>query len=179
MKRLSFLVTLILLGWSGSVVQAQNLDALKACTRISNEIARLSCYDGVVVSFDASLATEITARKQETLTRQTEKKRLAELKSAQNKVDSFGANNLPPERQPEVRVKIPDVLEAKIETISYDPFNNIVALLDNGQTWVQTESQALPRVRPGDDVQIKRGALGSYRMVIVRMNRALQVKRRR
>jgi hypothetical protein len=179
MKRLTFLATLTVVGWSSTGLQAQNLDALKACARISNESARLNCYDSAVVSIDAGLAAEITARKQEMLARQADEKRIAEAKTAQNKIDSFGASNLPPRQQPETRVEIPNILDAKIDVVSYDPYDNVVALLDNGQTWVQTESQSLPRIRPGDAVQIKRGALGSYRMVIVRMNRAFPVKRRR
>lgn len=179
MKRLTFLATLSIFGWSSTGLQAQNLDALKACTQISNESARLNCYDSAIASIDAGLAAEITARKQEMLARQADEKRIADAKTAQNKIDSFGASNLPLERQPETRVEIPDILDAKIDVVSYDPYDKVVALLDNGQTWVQTESQTLPRIRPGDSVQIKRGALGSYRMVIVRMKRAFPVKRRR
>jgi hypothetical protein len=179
MKRLTFFTAVSLAALSSTTLQAQNLDALKACARISNETARLNCYDDAVIAIDAALAAEIAARKQEMLARQAEEKRLAEAKAAQDKVNSFGANNLPPEKQPETKIEAPDILDARIEVASYDPYGNLVALLDNGQTWVQTETLTMPKIKIGDTVQIKRGALGSYRMIIPRMNRAFPVKRRR
>jgi hypothetical protein len=179
MKRLTFFMAISLAALSGTALQAQNLDALKACARISSEPERLNCYDNAVIAIDAALATEIAARKQEMLARQAEEKRLAEAKAVQNKVDSFGASNLPPARQPENRAETSDILDAKIEVASTDAFGNLVALLDNGQTWIQIETITLPRIKAGDAVQIKRGALGSYRMVILRMSRGFPVKRRR
>jgi hypothetical protein len=178
MNRTGFIAALFLSGWANAAY-AQNLDALKACARISDEAARLSCYDGAVVALDAALASEIVARKKEADARQADAKKLAEAKAAQAKVDSFGANNLPPERQPEVSVEAPKNLVAKIEVVAYDPYKNLVALLDNGQTWVQTETRTMPTVRVGDEAEIERGALGSYRMTIRRLNRSFLVKRKR
>jgi hypothetical protein len=179
MNRFTFSIGLLFGTLCSTAVQAQNLDGMKACARISNETARLNCYDTAVVAIDAALAAEIAARKQEMLAQQAEDKRLAKDKAAQDKVDNFGANNLPSEKRPSARVEMPDSLDAKIEVASYNALGNLVALLDNGQTWIQTETITLPRIKTGDEVKIKRGALGSYRMVIVRMNRAIPVKRRR
>jgi hypothetical protein len=179
MNRLFFLVMVLPFGWSGTLAQAQNLDALKTCARISNESARLTCYDGAMVALDGALSAEIAARRQEIQVRQAEEKRLAEAEAAQAKVDSFGANHLPPERQPQTKVETFDQLTAKIDVAAFDAYGNLVALLDNGQTWVQTESMTLPRVKPGDDVEIKRGALGNFRMKLLRSGRVMAVKRRR
>jgi hypothetical protein len=179
MKRCGFLISVALLCWTSTGAQAQNLDALKACARISSETARLTCYDGAVVTLDAALASEIAARKKEAEMRLAEETRLAEAKAAQAKIDNFGANNLPPERQPEIRTETAKELSAKIEVVSYNPLKNLVVLLDNGQTWVQTESRTMPTIRLGDEVQISRGALGSYQMIIKRMNRSFRVQRKR
>jgi hypothetical protein len=179
MKRFGFLGAVAVFGWTSTAAQAQNLDALKACARLSNESTRLACYDGAVVALDAALAGEIAARKKEAEVRLAEERKLAEAKAAQAKLDSFGANNLPPGRQPETRVESPKDLKAKIDVVSYDPYKNLVALLDNGQTWIQTESLTLPKVKENDEVEIKRGALGGYRMTILRMNRSFSVQRKR
>jgi hypothetical protein len=178
MNRVIFPIGLLFGTLLSTAPQAQSLDAIKACARTSNEAARLSCYDTAVVAIDAALAAEIAARKQETLARQAEEQRLSQAKAAQDKVDSFGANTLPSEKQPGTRVEAVDMLDAKIDGVSYTALGNLIARLDNGQTWVQTETITLPRIKVGDEVKIKRGALGSYRMIIVRMSRAIPVKRR-
>ena len=41
----------------------------------------------------------------------------------------------------------------------------VLMSLDNGQTWRQEEVSARFVVHEGDTVRIKKGALGSYRMV--------------
>jgi multidrug efflux pump subunit AcrA (membrane-fusion protein) len=179
MKRLIFPALVMTVCWSSNAAKAQNLDGLKACARISDESARLACYDSAVAALDAALAAEIATRQQEMQTRQAEEQRLAEAQAAQSKVDSFGASQLPPERQPKVKAEPFDQLGAKIDVASYDAYGNLAALLDNGQTWVQTESLTLPRIKPGDDVEIKRGALGSFRMKLLRSGRFFSVKRRR
>ena len=50
--------------------------------------------------------------------------------------------------------------------------------LENGQVWHQISSSFL-RLKVGDDVVIKRGALDSYRLVKVGNNRPMQVRRRK
>ncbi len=179
MKRFGLLTALAIYCSMGAAAQAENLDAIKACARISSESARLACYDSAVVALDAALAGEIAARKKETETRLLEETKLADAKAAQAKLDSFGASNLPVERQPAVQVDIPKNLIAKIDVVSYDPYKNLVALLDNGQTWIQTETLTMPTVKIGDQVKIERGMLGSYRMTITRTKRTFPVKRKR
>ena len=70
-------------------------------------------------------------------------------------------------------------LRAKVELVSFDPFGNAVLMLDNGQTWQQMELQKLPRIKIGDEVEINKGAIGGYRLTILRMNRTIPVRRRR
>ncbi len=168
MRRSAFWSLLVLSSAISSAVSAQSLDAIKVCSKMSGDTARLACYDTAIAATDTTLAAEIAARRQE-----------AEAQAAQAKVDNFGASALPADRQPQARVETPTELTAKIEMVSYDPYKNLVALLDNGQTWVQTESQSLPNVRAGDDIRIKRGLIGGYRMTIKRISRSFSVQRTR
>jgi hypothetical protein len=152
----------------GQGAAAQNIDAFKQCARVSAEADRLACYDSAVSALDATLAADIAARRSE-----------AASKVAQTKVDNFGSSNLPAERQPVAKEAPAKELNAKIAGVSYDSFGSLVARLDNDQTWVQTESQSLPPIKVTDEVLIKRGALGGYRMTITRVHRSFSVKRKR
>lgn len=179
MKRFAFFAGLLLCGGTCAATQAQSPDSLKACARLSNEAERLACYDAAIAASDSVIAAEIAARKREAMLREAEAKRAAEAKAAQTKVDSFGANNLPPSRQPEKMSDTPDKLTAKIESLSYNQLGYLSVRLDNGQSWSQTESYSLPKIIVGDEVEIKRGALGSYRMRLLRANRVIRVLRKR
>lgn len=59
----------------------------------------------------------------------------------------------------------PDELEsiqASVAKITSDQVGHVYLLLDNGQTWTFTDTDA--RLEPGDPVTIKRGAFGSFTM---------------
>ena len=169
---------------------AQSLDGLKGCARLIDDAARLACYDSQMAVIDREAAAQIEQRKKEAAIRAEEEKRLAaqraaeekklaEERAAQAKLDAFGASNLPPERQPVQKADEMRELRAKVELVSFDPFGNAVLMLDNGQTWQQMELQKLPRIKIGDEVEINKGAIGGYRLTILRMNRTIPVRRRR
>ena len=54
-----------------------------------------------------------------------------------------------------------------------------VFVLDNGQIWRQADGFRLPNAKVGATVELKRGALGSYRLVPRGSNRWVQVVRMR
>ncbi len=170
---------IIVSGCLGTSVQAQSLDTLKSCARISGESERLACYDTAVAAIDATLAAELATRKREAEARAMEAKRLAAIKAEQDKIDSFGAGNLPKASQPASMTATADEIKAKIDTILSTGYDRIVVMLDNGQIWSQTEGKSLGTVKPGDEVEVKRGALGSYRMRLLRLNRVIQVLRKK
>ena len=57
----------------------------------------------------------------------------------------------------------PSSEKAVVSQLTVDRLNNVVLVLDNGQTWAFVEPD--PRVRPGDSITIKRAALGSFLMM--------------
>jgi hypothetical protein len=56
----------------------------------------------------------------------------------------------------------PDSIKGIVSQMTEDRLNNVVVVLDNGQTWTFVEQE--PRLRPGDSVTIKRASLGSFLM---------------
>ena len=53
-------------------------------------------------------------------------------------------------------------LQAHIVRTTAGSFGHDVFELDNGQVWQQTEEQTSFMARPGDEVTVKKGALGSF-----------------
>jgi hypothetical protein len=55
-------------------------------------------------------------------------------------------------------------LNAKVVDLRERPHAGFIATLDNGQVWVQYETDMRQDIHPGDVVTIRPGALGSYWM---------------
>jgi hypothetical protein len=64
-------------------------------------------------------------------------------------------------------------------SVSSYQYDKLIFKLDNGQSWAQSEARALGVIRPGDDVTVEKGALGSFKMQFKRMGRAVKVVRKR
>jgi hypothetical protein len=53
-------------------------------------------------------------------------------------------------------------LSAHIKSVSYRPQGEAVVTLDNGEIWEEAELSSHLELRPGDEVTVKRGLLGSF-----------------
>lgn len=58
-----------------------------------------------------------------------------------------------------------DQIEATVVSISFRSTGSAVVTLDNGQVWEQAETLTSARLRAGDNVTIRKAALGSYRLL--------------
>jgi hypothetical protein len=56
------------------------------------------------------------------------------------------------------------MLQARITAIERLPLGEFVVTLDNGQVWREKAKQSIGPLRVGDQVTIRAGALGSYRL---------------
>lgn len=69
-------------------------------------------------------------------------------------------------RVPEpMREIIPQSIEAKVAKVSRAQSGERVITLDNGQVWMLTEVTSRGQISPGDSVEIRRAALGSFLFV--------------
>ncbi len=59
----------------------------------------------------------------------------------------------------------PSSVASTVAGVSVDASGHGYVVLDNGQTWVFTETEADSRLQPGDTVSIRRASLGSFLMV--------------
>ena len=103
--------------------------------------------------------------------------------AAQTTPRQFGSENLPP---PPAAPGAPPPLEpldhitASVSDFAYNPFGRFVVFLDNGQIWQQLQGdtdQAHFSKNQKDQITISRGILGSYNLEIVGHNGLYKVKR--
>jgi len=69
-----------------------------------------------------------------------------------------------------------ETLRASVTELQQAAPDKVVISLDNGQVWRQTTSSSL-RLRTGDDIEIERGALGSYLLQKVGSKKTMRVQR--
>ena len=87
--------------------------------------------------------------------------------------DSTAGFGLPP-AQVHAKPAVPEALSAIVDSITEDRNRTVTVRLDNGQAWTLTEGDM--RLRPGDRVTIKHGALGSF-MLTTPSKHSYHVKR--
>lgn len=119
-------------------------DALTRCAGVSADDQRLACYDALA----GRAATAPTPSKQLVPNANP---------PAGNDEKSFGLD-----KPLEKAARGPDSLRATVAAISTDSRGNVTVQLDNNQTWIFTDADAL--LRKGDAIVIKRAALGSFIM---------------
>lgn len=119
------------------------------CATINNATERLACYDG---AFPRSFETPV-----------------APVDSAA-RVDALREFGLSKEqlrqREPErMRELTPERITGKITGVDYRGTGERVVTLDNGQVWLLTEVTSRGPLKPGDAVEVRRAALGSFMLV--------------
>lgn len=132
---------------------ATPLDAVFACSAISDNAERLACYDrtvGAVQSATTSGRVVTIDREQvETLRRESFGLSLPSVLTLFARSDSENAIEL-------------NELSFAVQEIVAHPDGRHTFVMSNGQRWSQLEPDRPRNVRTGDNVTIRRAALGSY-----------------
>jgi hypothetical protein len=123
---------------------------VEACAEVKDAAQRAACYDREVA---------ITRGAARTPAASTPPARAAVAPPAASA--DFGSESLV--RKPQPADQAP-VLEARIAELTEQLPGTYIITLDNGQVWRQPEARAAFVLKPGDEVRIKKGAMGSYRM---------------
>lgn len=127
-------------------VCADDASALLACRSEPDDAKRLHCYDKAMKSPLATPAGE-----------------------------DFGVRGGPLAREQEAKASTVKQIRAKLAALATKPYGELVLTLDNGQVWEQLQAAYFP-LRPGDDITIKSGALGSY-ILVAPSGRGTKVRR--
>lgn len=169
----------LLLAAPAAHAQVAESDVVR-CAAVVADAERLACYDAIAdrVSAAASVAAArreaavAAAAKAEAEAAAVAAKAAEE--AAARKRDSFGAETTP-QRDALADDKLSE-LTAKVADVYTDRYGMYLLMLDNGQQWKQVDGKLLIP-REGDDVTVKRAALGSYTLKIERQGRTVKVRR--
>lgn len=149
---------------SGDPDRSSAAGALKACTWIVDEAERLACFDRAA----RALETAPETRRPEAAKRPPAARETA---PSAGPTDDFG---LPPQQRRDAG-EGSDRREMVIAQARQAPFGEWIFIMENGQTWVQTDGGTLPSSPVGQEVRVTKGVLGSHFMTVD--GRTIRVKR--
>jgi hypothetical protein len=128
--------------------------AFMACAGEKDDARRLACFDAAVAEArtqPAPPAAAVAVAAAPTLTKEEKFGLRGDLKQEKAK------------QAPEL-VELESVT-GKVTKLAAKPHGQLIVTLDNGQVWYEIQANTGLRVKVGDQVTIKSGALGSYSLV--------------
>jgi hypothetical protein len=140
------------------------LDTAQRCTRITDSLERLVCYDKAMAPVATPAAPARSAAPAPAVAPTAAASPPAAPVAAA--MPELGQEQLKQSGGKTEDAK-PTSLDAKVSSLDSLPWNMVRVTLENGQVWQQQESSVRFTVKVGDTVRIKKGALGSYRMARV------------
>jgi hypothetical protein len=167
------------------------LSGLQKCAGVTNDQARLACYDALVRPAQEALARPPEPQEASHPPTKEEQKSwfgfdisnlFGSAPAQQTTPEQFGS-----ERTAATQKKVEqaqaevDSISAAVTDYAYTPFGKFIVFLDNGQVWRQLEGdadKAIFRKTPSDNkVTIERGFIGSYNLMINGSSRLFKVVR--
>lgn len=182
-SRVISLLSLALL-WSAAVfveVQAAELsDDIIACRSIESTAERLDCYDKAVDRRNQSVAKPQAAAATKAVVEPRVAAPAPATPATEDASDDkyFGLSDeevLKAEKRSAGATDIEELKASVIRLRSTGSGKHLISL-ENGQLWQQTDSNRF-RISVGDDVVIRKAALGSYMMRKAGSKRSIRVKR--
>jgi len=111
-----------------------------ACANEAEPAARLTCYDK---AFPPPPEANEAARER------------AEARFGLKQADAASVEGRDPER-----------IESRVTRIGNPGSAQRIFHLQNGQAWIQADARGTGQVQPGDTVQVRKGLLGAYQLVM-------------
>jgi hypothetical protein len=133
----------------------QDLKAAQACTGLSDDASRLSCYDAAFGVAKSPTAQQPGVRKTD-----------AEAK--------FGDNG---QIHSNRKADLPKNLNAQVEQVTPLPTGLYRLTLDNGQVWRTTQADWALVFKANDTITITRMVLGGYEISLAGKNRTVSARR--
>jgi hypothetical protein len=133
----------------------QDLKAAQACTRLGDDVSRLSCYDAAFGVSKSSTAQKPAASTTKGLT-------------------SFGDNG---SLHPDLRADLPKSMTVQIQQVTTLAYGLYQLTLNNGQVWRTTQGDSALEFKANDMVSISRRVLGGYEISLAGRNSSVNVTR--
>ncbi|HEY3639335.1 MAG TPA: hypothetical protein VGK90_14395 [Rhizomicrobium sp.] len=167
------------------------LEAVGHCASITDDHARLACYDALAPHVKDALASppsSLPGNRTPTVEEQRSwfgfdlGSLFGTAPVEQTTPAQFGSDRLPATHAKEdTAAATVDSITAGVTDFAYTPFGKFIVFLDNGQVWRQIEGDADHAIfkKPAKDnkVTIDRGFIGSYNMMLNDSSRTFKVTR--
>jgi hypothetical protein len=142
------------------------------CAAVEDPAARLACYDNAFPRPPAAAAPQQAAEAPPHAAAPHPERSGPEIPGvapaeAPELVETFGLTEAQLQARDPERARAPRVerIEATVVGIRHLSSGERVVTLDNGQVWLQTEITVRGHLAAGDEVVIRRAALGSFQLV--------------
>jgi hypothetical protein len=157
-------IALALLGWFGLAESSEQPESvsLSPCLAVDDDRDRLDCYDRV-----AGRVTSPQAKVSESVATTSS---LVGRPEIADPVAEFGMTESMQRQQARSpsRDDAPEQITATVSEIGQTAEGRFVVTLNNGQEWVQSETEPRAIVRVGEQVTVKRASFGSYLLTTAR-----------
>jgi hypothetical protein len=133
----------------------EDLKAAQACTRLGDDVSRLSCYDAAF-----GVAKSPTVQQ-----------------SGVGKTDAqakFGDNG---QLHPDPKVDLPKDMTVQVQQVTPLPTGLYRLTLDNGQVWRTTQANSALEFKANDTITITRMLLGGHEISLAGQNRTVSATR--
>jgi len=148
--------------------EASALERAQACVTQSDDAQRLACYDAALrVGSDAESSATANRAAPPVAQKAPASPLPAPTPADPTATESFGySGDIAREKVDREAAAAPKLkmLQARITAIEHLPLGEFVVTLDNGQVWRQKAKQSIGPLHVGDEVTIRAGALGSFRL---------------
>lgn len=144
------------------------LDSVYACAAVSEEAARLACYDSAVGRLrEAQSSGNIVAVDR------------TQIETIERESFGFALPSLPTifRRDPSQEQEAISEARFTIERIARHADGRITFHMTDGAAWTQIEADSPRNARPGENVTVRRASLGSFMLSFESGGRAQRVRR--
>jgi hypothetical protein len=160
MKKFSIMMGYLVCALASAISSAQSLEKLSACTSVSDERARLKCYDDEMVRLGLKQPAS-TARAPATASASTAP--AAAKKPAVSEDFGLEGQALRKKKTAEAAPDgAPATLSARVKAVSERALGELRIELDNGQVWIETDKHMGAPLAAGESITVKPGRMGSY-----------------
>lgn len=144
------------------------LERAQACVDLSDDARRLACYDAAMgVDSDSERAAGANAANPPVAQNAPVSPVPSSAPEDPTATERFGySGDIAREKVDREAAAAPKLkmLQARITAIERLPLGEFVVTLDNGQVWRQKSKESIGPLHVGDQVTIRAGALGSFRL---------------
>ena len=177
-NRLKFVFILLLIPVLAPAIEID--DSILVCREVQPAVKKAQCYDQAIDRYlgrttegeTAAIPSMTNQVKSPPVTQDRQESQVSQ-ENLFGKSDREAARIALQDRMDEKKL---DLLEARVGEVSRDNLGRLIIVLDNKQTWIQTDYTDL-NLHQGEEIEIKRTFMNAYMLEKKSGSRRIRVKR--